>query len=105
MWERRTREIDFGWWPTVKASDGDQYTRNLDYFKRRQLVSPDLPVMVALRTPPTPQGFYGRLNPDWTEWLMGFQIGWTALQPLVTDRCRSAPPQPGESLQTALNDA
>ena len=26
----------------------------------------------------------GRLNPEWVEWLMGFPIGWTALEPSET---------------------
>jgi hypothetical protein len=30
----------------------------------------------------------GQLNPDWTEWLMGWPIGWTALKPLATGRFR-----------------
>lgn len=30
----------------------------------------------------------GRLNPQWVEWLMGWPIGWTDLQPLATDRFR-----------------
>lgn len=34
--------------------------------------------------PDTPGG--GQLNPDWVEWLMGWPIGWTALEPLATDR-------------------
>lgn len=28
----------------------------------------------------------GTLNPEWVEWLMGWPIGWTALEPLATDR-------------------
>ena len=28
----------------------------------------------------------GSLNPAWVEWLMGWPIGWTDLQPLATDR-------------------
>ena len=28
----------------------------------------------------------GQLNPDWVEWLMGWPIGWTALEPLTTIR-------------------
>ena len=28
----------------------------------------------------------GQLNPEWVEWLMGWPIGWTALEPLATDR-------------------
>lgn len=31
----------------------------------------------------------GQLNPEWVEWLMGWPIGWTALQPLATDKFRS----------------
>lgn len=27
----------------------------------------------------TPLGVIGRLNPEWTEWLMGYPIGWTEL--------------------------
>ena len=27
----------------------------------------------------------GRLNPEWVEWLMGLPIGWTALEPSVTE--------------------
>lgn len=28
----------------------------------------------------------GLLNPEWVEWLMGWPIGWTALQPLAMDK-------------------
>jgi hypothetical protein len=28
----------------------------------------------------------GKLNPLWTEWLMGWPIGWTDLKPLVMDK-------------------
>ena len=30
----------------------------------------------------------GTLNPDWCEWFMGWPIGWTASEPLGTDRFR-----------------
>ena len=30
----------------------------------------------------------GTLNPTWVEWLMGWPIGWTACEPLATDRFR-----------------
>ena len=30
----------------------------------------------------------GRPNPDWIEWLMGWPIGWTVLQPLATAKYR-----------------
>lgn len=32
----------------------------------------------------TPYGGIGHLNPEWTEWLMGYQIGWTELNALET---------------------
>lgn len=28
----------------------------------------------------------GQLNPNWVEWLMGWPIGWTDLEPLETDK-------------------
>jgi hypothetical protein len=31
----------------------------------------------------------GALNPTWVEWLMGWPLGWTALDALATDRFRS----------------
>lgn len=30
----------------------------------------------------------GKLNPTWVEWLMGWPLGWTALEPLETGRFR-----------------
>ena len=27
----------------------------------------------------TPAGIIGRMNPEWTEWYMGYPIGWTEL--------------------------
>lgn len=32
----------------------------------------------------SPEELNGALNPDWVEWLMGFPIGWTALEPSET---------------------
>ena len=39
----------------------------------------------------------GKLSPLWTEWLMGWPIGWTDLKPLGTDKSHCAPQQHGES--------
>ena len=39
----------------------------------------------------------GTLNPDWVEWLMGFPIGYTASNVLVTPKCRSKQQQHGDS--------
>jgi hypothetical protein len=38
----------------------------------------------------------GSLNPLWVEWLMGWPIGWTGLEPLGTGKSHSATPQPGD---------
>jgi hypothetical protein len=39
----------------------------------------------------------GKLNPLWTEWLMGWPIGWTDLKPLETDKCHFVQQQHGNS--------
>ena len=33
----------------------------------------------------------GSLNPTWVEWLMGWPLGWTDLEPLATDKYLNAP--------------
>jgi len=38
----------------------------------------------------------GKLNPLWTEWLMGWWIGWTDLKPLVMDKSPSVQQPLGE---------
>jgi len=43
----------------------------------------------------------GSLNPTWVEWLMGWPLGWTDLEPSATDKSHSAPPQRSESSQEA----
>ena len=37
----------------------------------------------------------GKLNPLWTEWLMGWLIGWTDLKPLEMDKSLYVQQQPG----------
>ena len=39
-------------------------------------------------TPRTDAESLAPLNPEWVEWLMGWPIGWTALDPLVEDRLK-----------------
>ena len=46
----------------------------------------------------------GKLNPDWVEWLMGWPIGWTDLEPLATDRCHNAQRWRGASCTGQGND-
>jgi hypothetical protein len=107
-WELQTLEASksgngFGYWPTLKASDGEQFSSNLNYFKRRLNIAPDLPVIVALSTPPTAKGYYGRLHPEWCEWLMGWPIGWTKLDVPATGKTLESLPQPGELCREVVN--
>lgn len=37
-------------------------------------------------TPQLPEAIGGKLNPTWVEWLMGWPLGWTALEPLGMGR-------------------
>ena len=39
----------------------------------------------------------GKLNPTWVEWLMGWPLGWTDLNPLAMDKCHFVPQQLGDS--------
>jgi len=71
---RLTSETAFGSWlptPTVQdaANNGGpaQFRRN------------SLPLNAVVGGP---------LNPAWVEWLMGWPIGWTGLDPLETGRCQ-----------------
>lgn len=80
MLVRPTKESVFGYsqnaptlsgnWPTPMARCGTGASNN----PNRQ-GGPDLQTQVG-----------GKLNPDWTEWLMGWPIGWTDLEPLETDK-------------------
>jgi DNA (cytosine-5)-methyltransferase 1 len=50
-----------------------------------------LPDNYDMTTAPT-----GSLNPTWVEWLMGFPLGWTALDPLATRSSRKSRKSSGE---------
>lgn len=56
------------------------------------------------KTLPWVAGLGGRMNPAWTEWLMGWVIGWTALSPLETARFREWLQQHGDCSQETSND-
>lgn len=91
-------------WPTPRASDGKKGGPN----SRDGSGSLHLCSAVARSLTPTVQAAKnnaapsqmrrnsdplnvvagGRLNPQWVEWLMGWPIGWTDLQPLETGRFR-----------------
>jgi hypothetical protein len=61
-------------WATPKSSpSGPDYARA----GREESGGDDLATQVARGTP-------GQLNPTWVEWLMGFPLGWTDLEPSET---------------------
>ena len=51
----------------------------------------------AKNSRPLSEQIGGLLNPTWVEWLMGWPLGWTDLEPLGTGRCHSAQPLRGGS--------
>jgi hypothetical protein len=74
-------------WATPCARDGKEQTlssalaaTHADPSKSRQL-----PRQMSAESP---ELHGGRLNPMWVEWLMGWPLGWTDLQPLETDKFR-----------------
>lgn len=66
-------------WPTLSASDNrDRGNLGMPAIQRRAEKGKQLmPSMVVSETS-------GALNPTWVEWLMGFPIGWTDLEPSET---------------------
>lgn len=111
MWGQTTAESASGFWPTPTVQDSknnaapSQWNRNSD------------PLNVAVLKWPTPRtkgmcggtgnwealkrnttieearqmgaGNGGVLNPTWVEWLMGWPVGWTDLEPLEMDKFHS----------------
>jgi hypothetical protein len=66
-------------WPTPNASDATKWS-NQTLADRRAKGQ-----QVRLNTAVAPEGGKGgQLNPAWVEWLMGWPIGWTELNPLET---------------------
>ena len=66
-------------WPTPTVDDADNSTLPPSQKERNNLPG-------TLMREGQPAG--GQLNPNWVEWLMGWPIGWTDLEPLETDRFR-----------------
>jgi hypothetical protein len=50
-----------------------------------------------LRQMVTHEELNGALNPTWVEWLMGWPLGWTDLEPSATAKSHSAPQRPSEN--------
>ena len=81
-------------WPTPVASDHNQ-RRPTENWEGSDLVS-------VVTTSEEEEGRMqpkagGQLNPNWVEWLMGWPIGWTALNVSAMDKSPSVQHWPGES--------
>lgn len=76
-----TSAIVSGFWPTPTTRDDNQ-VRGISAAASAPKRGTTLGGAVRVDQ----SGRRGQLNPDWTEWLMGWPIGWTALERLGTDR-------------------
>lgn len=93
-------------WPTPRSSEAEHPSRksnnhngqkglaeavNMWRTPSASVIEPKSNVVkLTGRTPQDPQvgladQVGGQLNPDWVEWLMGWPIGWTSLEPLPAD--------------------
>lgn len=70
-WERHICEIAYGLLPTPVASDWKSTGAKAEQNRR----SPQIAALVG-----------GYVHPEYLEWMMGWPIGWTALDPLEMDR-------------------
>lgn len=86
MLERRTFVSGSGYWDTPCKADAHPraYNRNKPYTGtgQKHLQARAYERLTHLCVPG------GKLNPDWVEWLMGWPLGWTALQPLEMGKFR-----------------
>lgn len=73
---------EFAYWPTPTRSDAKN--RGVPSQLTRQYIP------LSCRVRMTPNGRFdaggGRANPEFVEWLMGWPMGWSALEPLATAR-------------------
>jgi hypothetical protein len=76
-------------WPTPTANEDAAVTPN-------GKMQPMLGNHPEVRGTTPEEWSRGSLNPLWVEWLMGWPIGWTGLEPLGTGKSHSATPQPGD---------
>tara|TARA_R100000951_G_C2634027_1_gene178661 strand:+ start:170 stop:1168 length:999 start_codon:yes stop_codon:yes gene_type:complete len=74
-------------WPTPNTSDANGANLPHD-IGRNYLRAEVLPEEIQKKNC-TEAREHGQLNPSWVEWLMGWPIGWTALEQLETGRYRS----------------
>jgi hypothetical protein len=77
--------------PTPQASDNrDRGNMSNPSIQRRVAIGKQ--IMLSQSVDPNS----GQLNPTWVEWLMGWPLGWTDLNPLETDKSHCVQQQHGE---------
>src|SRR5580700_11993495 len=103
MPELPTSGKDSGFWPTVRASDGERGGRgdliqavrgnSNRHFKMHPTPTASNTKANHMRgsdkgkaREPRSYGADGPLNPTWVEWLMGWPAKWTEFEPLETDK-------------------
>jgi DNA (cytosine-5)-methyltransferase 1 len=85
--------------PTPQASDNrDRGNMSNPSVQRRVAIGKQISLSQSVH--PTS----GQLNPTWTEWLMGWPLGWTDLKPLEMDKSLCAPQQHGNYSVKEFND-
>ena len=94
--EHDTSAKDFGYWPTpTKASIlnfNPAKDRVTDSNRIMRPTGKDFAMTLttwATMNPSIHCQLGGKLNPDWQDWLMGWPIKWTDLQPLAMDKFQS----------------
>lgn len=81
-----TSEKGCGFWPTPTKRDSRTLAGSQP---PRRAPSSGLPLAWTVAISINPEHRPGgRLNPPWVEWLMGWPMGWTDLQPLETGKFR-----------------
>ena len=100
--ELYTRERGSGSWPTPQASDNrDRGCMQDESVKKRIKKRKQIGLSTAVKE----EKQSGTLSPDWTEWLIGWPIGWTDLKPLATDNAHNQPHWHGVFSQKESSDA
>jgi len=85
MLEQITRETEFGFLEKL-STPMCHNSKEANYPAEHRRVTPSLAMHVG-----------GKIHPMFTEWMMGWPLGWTDLKPLETDKSHSVPQQLGES--------
>jgi hypothetical protein len=75
----RMKERGSGFWPTLTATIGSKCGGR--HRGKADTLASRLAITENLTTTST-----GRVNPTWSEWLMGFPSGWSGIEPLGTHK-------------------